>query len=196
MSQKNRAIIFITEGDTDAYFYEQVLTALDLKQRFIGRFKIINSKSVAKIQNKGFNKCREYIKDKKISTAYIFVCFDEDVFHRNQKPPLNYAQLKTRLKGLAGVELVEKIVATKQIEDWFLLDLEGICQYLNIKVKDVSGTGEERLKQLFKKANKVYVKGRNIENGKFIDSLDMDLVTSKMKAQLTIIEKIITSSLY
>jgi len=191
--EEKYAIIFIVEGDTEAHFYEHVLNIFELKQKFKGDFKIINSKGVSKIQNKGLNKCRDYIKTEKISTAYVFVCYDNDVFHRGQKPPLDYNKLKKELSEIKGIEWIGNIVAIEQIEDWFLLDLNGICTYLNIKAGKLIGTGEDKLKQLFKKAHKVYVKGENIDNGKFIKDLNKDLLTKNMQPQLKKIHGIIAS---
>jgi len=194
MKQAENALIFIVEGDTEEHFYDRVLSCLQIRQRFSGKCKIINAKSVSRIQNKGFSKCKNYIAENGLSNSYIFICYDSDVFRRGQKPPLDYIQLKKKLETLVGVQEVNKIVAVEQIEDWFLLDFAGICNYLGIIAKSIKGlTGEDKLKQLFKTASKVYVKGKNIDAGRFIDSLDINLLIGKIKPELVRIDKIITS---
>lgn len=86
--------------------------------------------------------------------------YDADVFEYSAKPPVNWNKLEKSLKELGAFE-VNHIKVKQMLEDWLLIDKEGICSYLKIKVpKDLKGrTGYEKIKKLFKTADKVYQKG-------------------------------------
>ena len=84
-------------------------------------------------------------------------------------------------------------IALITIEDWFLLDLDGICSYLGIsKPKKINGkTATEKLENLFKKTGKkIFQKRQNPDNGKFIDSLDFRKITSQLKPFLKQVDEI------
>ena len=82
-----------------------------------------------------------------------------------------------------GVKKVSHIKAEKCIEDIFLLDMQGICKYLNIKsVKNITGAnGVDKMKKLFLKGNRIYQKGYKCEG--FIKHLDIDYIL-KIKEEM------------
>lgn len=73
------------------------------------------------------------------------------------------------------------IKAEKCIEDIFLLDMQGICRYLNISpIKNITGiNGVEKMKKIFLKENRIYQKGYKCEG--FIKHLDIDYILKKKK---------------
>lgn len=73
------------------------------------------------------------------------------------------------------------IKAEKCIEDIFLLDMQGICRYLNISpIKNITGiNGVEKMKKIFLKGNRIYQKGYKCEG--FIKHLDIDYILKKKK---------------
>ncbi len=67
------------------------------------------------------------------------------------------------------------------IEDVFLTDMPSICNFLKLKEQQckLSGkNGYEKLTNLFKKANKRYLKGNTKD---FISHLDMQRILQKNK---------------
>ena len=84
----------------------------------------------------------------------------------------------------AGANKVIHIEAVHSIEDWFLYDLEGILRFLklNNKIKVSGNNGYDKLQRLYKKANKIYIKGMN-SNG-MVACLDLDKITKNIHGQL------------
>ena len=70
-----------------------------------------------------------------------------------------------------GAEKVVHIKAKHSIEDWFLLDKEGLFRYLRLPdiTRTCNGTGIKTIETLFKKGGKVYIKGRTQD---FVDNLN------------------------
>jgi hypothetical protein len=70
------------------------------------------------------------------------------------------------------------IYVKQSIEDWILIDLNGICTYLGVSQnqKLLSKNGIEKMEELFKKKNRPYVKGKGKQNEDMICSLDMGLI--------------------
>ena len=62
----------------------------------------------------------------------IIYSYDTDVFEFTQKPSINWKEVENKLYEL-GVNKIYHLSADKCIEDWFLLDLQGILNYLDIK---------------------------------------------------------------
>ena len=76
------------------------------------------------------------------------------------------------------------VKAVKSIEDWFLYDLENILAFLGLKkdTKITGGNGYEKLKMLYRKANKIYFKGMK-SNG-MISKLDIQTISVAVRTQL------------
>lgn len=72
------------------------------------------------------------------------------------------------------------IAAEEAIEDWFLFDIEGICNFLNLdkKYRNKSYKGIKDLEKLFDASNKTYVKGHTTK--KFIESLDVEKILTSI----------------
>ena len=66
------------------------------------------------------------------------------------------------------------------IEDWFIRDIQGICDFLKIKQpKKIKQEGLVVLKELFKKSNKIYQKGSYTH--KFLEKLDLAKIIASLK---------------
>jgi len=190
MSMKACSIVFIVEGSTEKYFFDLVLNNFNYKRNFPKiHFEIINIQGVGKFEARGVRKYECYLKKLKNKygqeiPSYVYLCYDHDVFVRNAKPPFDFNKIKKKLETYPNTKKVEKVIAYDQIEDWFLLDLAGICKYLGISKtnKKVNGrSGTEKMINLFKKAgNKTYQKRQNLDGGKFIDSMDFKKITSQL----------------
>lgn len=180
MSSRKKCIVIYTEGETECEFYDKLLDELKRINK-IDRFnvdKIIKQclKGITKFDKKLLKKFEYDIKTKYSDYEIIvFFCYDTDVFDFNAKPPVNWNDVDTKLKRLGAKEIYH-IKAEKCIEDIFLIDIAGICKYLNIsQVKRVNGqNGVEKMKNLFMRGNRIYQKGFSCEG--FINALDINLI--------------------
>ncbi len=138
-------------------------------------------KGISKFDKKLINKFRFDILPKYSDyDITIFLCYDTDVFEDCQKPVVNWQKVERELLN-CGVKKVSHIKAEKCIEDIFLLDMQGICRYLNISpIKNITGiNGVEKMKKIFLKGNRIYQKGYKCEG--FIKHLDIDYILKKKK---------------
>lgn len=125
----------------------------------------------------------------------VALCRDTDVFELSQNPPIKWNEVESAFKE-NGVKKVIHIAAKHSIEDWFLLDTDGIISFLRLPKKTkVSGrNGYDKLKKLFKQANKMYYKGMK-SNG-MIERLDIDKIVQLIHIQLQPLYKELGISYY
>lgn len=83
-----------------------------------------------------------------------------------------------------GVNRAFAIKARQSIEDWFLLDLEGVLRFLGLPahVRPTGTNGVEKLKNLFRRGKKEYYKGVRAKG--FIEQLDLDKIIRSEYQQL------------
>lgn len=174
----NKVIVLFVEGPTEIEFYKAVIKrAHDLMNvPFECTVEYADMKGIGNYKKdalRKFNKIKEKYKENK--EFYIFLCIDSDVFELSKKPPINKQEIHSELQS-AGAKSVSDIVARQSIEDWFLIDLQGVLSYLRLpsKTKRPKGRGQESLKKLFNSASKVYVKGGKTEG--FIKKLNIDKI--------------------
>lgn len=139
---------------------------------------------VGKFKNKAVNVFKKKIlKDNPDAEFTVLLCMDTDVFELSSKPPFDPKELKELLLGL-GAEKVEFIKAKKCIEDWFLIDMPGVLKYLKLpkSTKVTGNTGTKKLENLFKKGNKIYIKGKKSEG--FIKALDIEKIIKERSNEL------------
>ena len=182
MSNK-KLVCFYTEGETDEVFYDNLLKyfrTLTATKRFsVAYVKKQNIKGIGKLEGKLIRKFKSEIlpyKKNENCELIIFLCYDKDVFDFNRQPPIDRKKLEKSLIS-EGADKVIHIVADKSIEDIFLTDEETIIKVLKLKRKDfgnISGNGYERLKKLYKEANRIYYKGEKVED--FVEKLDMQKI--------------------
>ena len=162
-------------------FYRALISHLRVKNTvpFLCKFEYKNMRGIGNYKNSALRYLEEVKKKHPNDDIYAFLCYDTDVFEFSRKPPVDMKMVKKLLLE-NGAFKVEFIKAQRSIEDWFLLDYDGVIRYLRLPTKTAreTGNGQEVLKKLFKKASKVYIKGANIEG--FIDHLNM----AKIKKQI------------
>lgn len=108
----------------------------------------------------------------------VFLCYDSDAVDYTENPPFHYDVLSNSLKKNGATD-VYPLEAVTSIESWFLLDGSGQRQYLKLP-KTVSFSGcksQNDLCNLFKRANKVYIKGNGCKD--LIHCLDIWLILGK-----------------
>jgi hypothetical protein len=78
------------------------------------------------------------------------------------------------------------------MEDWLLDDLAGICAFLKLKKAPIplaGGTGYQKMQTLFKRANKIYLKGNSI--APMMASIDMSVIRQQRQSSLARLESIL-----
>lgn len=180
-----KIIAFFVEGPTEIEFYKTVVKyAHDrMKAPFNCSFEWIDMQGIGNYKNTAARKMARLKESHPNDDIYAMLCIDTDVFEFSKKPPIDKSDIKKRLKE-NGAKQVNYIEARSSIEDWFLDDLPGVCSFLNLPANTSrpSGNGQTALKQLFRNANKIYVKGGRTEN--FIAKLDIPKIISKHCEQL------------
>lgn len=180
-----KIIALFVEGPTEKEFYKAVVKTIhsQLDCAFDCEIQYIDMKGIGNYKRAALRKYNDL--QNKNSGAYIypFLCIDSDVFEFNKKPPFNKKEVIAELKK-AGAKSPKFIQAKQSIEDWFLYDIKGVFSYLKLgkNCKVPKGNGQKVLKELFRKANKLYVKGSKTEG--FIDKLNIGLIMSKCCKEL------------
>lgn len=171
----NTIVALFVEGPTEVEFYKAVISKVrsQMDTPFDCKIKYIDMKGIGNYKDTALRKFNSLKNESKGKDILVFLCIDSDVFEFSKKPPLNKEKLKKALCA-AGAKKVTYIIAKKSIEDWFLCDLPGVLDYLHLPsntTRPSSKSGQEDLKKLFSKANKIYVKGNKTEG--FIEKLDI-----------------------
>ncbi|MCK9255782.1 MAG: hypothetical protein GX793_06950 [Bacteroidales bacterium] len=191
MKDLSKLLVLFVEGDTEAEFYRLLINYYKEKSsKPFPEVKRINLKGIGRFEAKVVSKLKnDILKDKKYKDLEIivFCCYDTDVFELAKKPPTNWSKVR---KGVAelGIKSFYEIKSQKMIEDWFIKDLDGICDFLKIKKpKKVSQEGLKVLKGLFKTSNKIYQKGYYTH--KFLEKLDLSKIIKALKGVFDDLER-------
>lgn len=172
------------EGATEEVFYREVIKYIEEKKHKVitTNVEYRNVEGVFNIPRKAVNIFLKQIKrDYGPECEYsVALCFDTDVVEDENEPDINWTELKKNLKS-AGASKVLFLKAKHSIEDWFLIDLEGILIMLKLSTSTkVSGTsGYDTIKKTFRLANQEYKKGEKCQ--KLIDNLNMDKILEELK---------------
>lgn len=186
---QKRYIVLYVEGPTDEEFYKQLRDSIKKKipgKKFrVDGIDIVCIKGIAKFSTKLLAKFKmEALKKYSDGEIIVFLCYDNDVFEYGVHPPVDREKLKTDLYE-AGASKVKHLVAKRTIEDWIMLDEQGVLKYLrlNKKIKINGSNGLEKIKYLFKCANRVYQKGSTVDG--LVSSLDMNLICAKICSEIS-----------
>lgn len=175
--EKKTVLTIFVEGDTEVDFYKKMIASIREK---VGKgrcsIEIKNVKGVGNYQSKVCRIFENSVKKKYPDYKYVVVlCYDTDVFQYSRKPPVDWNAV-TKALSEKGADRIEQIRVEKSIEDWFLLDADGLKRFLGLSAKmGISAyKGQKGLVQLFQKANKSYIKGVKCKG--LVDALDMEKI--------------------
>ena len=175
-----RGIIVFVEGETEEEIYNifiRYIHSIANNGKFsTDKLLVRNLKGISNFRSKAIRVFSKEILPQNPNFEFdIFLCYDTDVFDFSQKPPVDWKEVEKDLKNL-GAKKVIHIKAKHSIEDWILNDFDGICRYLKISstTNNISGSGFKKLESLFKKSNKVYIKGSKAKG--FIESLSIQKI--------------------
>ncbi|MFB6454502.1 hypothetical protein ACE38W_04455 [Chitinophaga sp. Hz27] len=176
--QAKTIIVLFVEGDTEDAFYTELITFIKKKDKIIHApiVKIINLQGINKYSRKIPAKLQLEIFPKYPDGIFhVFCCYDTDAFEFAENPPVDWKKVEKSVKML-NIASFNQIPAKRMLEDWFLLCTEELCKFLKIKKPPkISGNdGNRKMQDLFRKANKIYIKGSYCE--KFISYLDMEKI--------------------
>lgn len=183
MISRKKCIVIYTEGDTEYEFYDYLLNTIkkiySLKKFSVDKISKKNLKGITKFDKKILKKFKNDMKT--IYKGYevvVFLCYDSDVFDYCAKPPVNWQNVEKELTKLGACK-IHHLKAEKCIEDIFLIDIEGICNFLKIdKIKKIKGNnGIEKIENLFSKGNRIYQKGFSCEG--FIKNLNLEKILKR-----------------
>lgn len=180
-----KVVALFVEGQTELEFYKAVVIEARalMGTQYECNVEYVNVKGIGNFKKDAVRHFDRLLRKYPGKEIYLYLCIDNDVFEFSKKPPFDKKALARELKQ-HGAKNVEYIIADKSIEDWFLLDLRGVLDYLKLPstTKIPKGTGQQALKTLFKRANRVYVKGGRTEG--FIDKLNIATILRKCCSSL------------
>lgn len=172
----NAGVALIMEGDTERYFYEEIIKKIcdDFSIDFTSKVdedtlevfyelckdnkllivKIKNAETITQI-TKQYLWMRHFCVDKYPSLCWdVFLCYDTDgssfqIFSKD-----DWGDLRNQINKLTTVNNLIDCAAQNDVEDLFLLDLEGIVNFLKIDVPlseiNLKGRkGKVKLKNLY-----------------------------------------------
>ncbi|MDD3457706.1 MULTISPECIES: hypothetical protein [Sphaerochaeta] len=205
-------VAFIFEGDTEQTFYEILISQFSgkhpeysysvsfddvvnevISESSCGSHSVIirmnSMKTITQVAHSADwfnNSCKK--KHPGIKWT-VFLCYDTDShladitkFYEG-----DWLTLRRKLKG-KNVEVID-LASRAMIEDLFLYDKEGICNYLEVPDQTIprEGNGKTTLKQFFRKFGKVYHEGERAAD--MIWGLDMDLIVASAEIQLHLVDE-------
>ena len=184
----NKCLVLFVEGDTEVEFY-RCLISYAREKRIDGKFgfniECKNVKGIGGFKNTALRKFIKEIRPKygKNCKFFVALCRDTDVFELAPKPPIDWKEVEKTFKA-NGVQNIIHIKAKRSIEDWFLFDVETIISFLHLpKSTKVSGkNGYDKIKKLFKQANKMYYKG--IRSNGMVEKLDIDKIVQNIYPEI------------
>lgn len=191
MASKKDSIVLFVEGETEKEFYEALMKFYfkNYSPKIKG-YKIFNVKGISRFETKVATKLKyDVVPHHDVSNIKVVCCYDSDVFELAQKPPTNWEIVKKKVNEL-GINSFSEVKAVRMIEDWFLKDLKGLCQYLKIEEpKRVEGKdGLGKIKTLFKKGKKPKIYQKGSYSHKFIPSLNLLTIRNSVKLDLSVVE--------
>lgn len=176
--EKEKVVVIFIEGETEVEFYKSLISIVRTHcgGRLSCSVETIDASGIGQYKDKVLRIFEKRIKrDYPRGEFYVALCYDQDVFEMGRNPPVNWQQVKRAFLE-SGAKEVCLIKAIHSIEDWFFCDTQGILRYLRLPTdtKLPGGSGYERLKALFKKGKKIYIKGKT--SGKFVQALNVEKI--------------------
>lgn len=179
----------ITEGPTDEEFYKKVLNTIKIvnngKRFGFDEIKFFCSSGIGNMHKKMLSKFKiEIVPNFEGYDKIVCFCYDKDVFNLNKSnPPINREQMFSDFLE-AGATKIIKIEADNMIEDFILMDIDGVKKFLKLPkaYKLPKKHGLALIEQMFKDKSKVYTKGYKVEG--LVANLDMKKILGQICYQM------------
>lgn len=192
-------IVLFVEGDTDKVFFEALLVYYRTTSTTpINSCEVCDLQGVSrystKVMGKLENEILPNVRKKGFVVKAVCCSYDTDVFEFAERPVVDWNKVKRNIKCL-GITHFCQIEVKSSIEDWLLADKEGISKFLKLKtIPPISGnSGNQKMMDFFRKAKRVYVKGRSVLE--FISFLDLSKIRSTFKEPLSEFEVLLNVTL-
>lgn len=182
----NTVVVIFCEGATEEEFYKSLVA--HIRKQWGGRLHCkIEYKNLEGIGNYK-SKLQNYFENN-ICVKYIgytikaALCYDTDVFQAYRIKPVDWQIIDKKLRQLGADEVIH-VRAEKSIEDWFLLDADGLRKYLGLpkKFKMIGYKGLTGLTKLFKAAGKEYEQGKRCKD--LIKALNLSTITEELGCEI------------
>lgn len=189
------AILFIYEGDTEFEFYKKIFEKYIPIRKI--KFEYYNLNGIYSIDNKVYKRILYVLTEKKeIEKLSVFVAYDRDGPRtKNSRFNLNKIRTSEKIKNEKRLLQITEIIATRDIESWFMKDIDGIYKFLKVpkskrskKYKYTESYNNKELSRLFHQNGKHYQKGSRVEG--FIDHLDIDKIYKATPELIEFVKKI------
>ena len=169
-------IALIMEGDTEKYFYEEILKRICIDNQ-INFEKVLDEEELSYFYELTYNEQTVIVKIKNTETItqitnqylwfknncsdkynninwYVALCYDTDGKSITAFSQFDWYSLKERICNLNNVKEIFDCAAQQDVEDLFLIDFKGILNFLNVTdnldVTDLKGRkGKIKLKNLY-----------------------------------------------
>lgn len=194
-------VVLFVEGETDEVFFKALIDYYrTISTSEMRPCKIYNLRGVTRYSSKLLaklkNDCLPDAKNKGYKIQTVCCTYDTDVFEVRNPLMVDWSALRKAVKRM-GIEEFIQLGIKSSIEDWLLCDQKSICRFL--KLKDVPKTlkgnnGNEKLNDLFGRANKVYQKGYQTKD--LVTSLDMGVLRNKNKVFLEPLERALNVTIF
>lgn len=185
--------LLLIEGDTEFYFYTRI------KTEYLGglRIQLKNLEGLFNINKKVIDAAETLRREHPDEIARLYCCVDRES-RCGRVPGFDLAVIHSELnqRDYRNILSVDSIVATQQIECWFMYDIDTIYKYLRIKQSHRNPKAfnppqkctYKDLEKLFKSTGKEYRKGNSAKN--FIGRLDIQKIIQNCAELRVGIEKI------
>ena len=122
----------------------------------------------------------------------VFLCYDTES-HNYDVTQFHEGDWEALRKDIANNKdtLIIDLAASADIEDIMLLDVDGVCRFLEIPTCEIpSGKkGKSKMKRLFIQSGKTYHEGERAKS--LIDALDKNVIINKSTIPFSKIEKFV-----
>lgn len=189
-------IVIFVEGDTDLIFFNGLLEYYKkTSNTVVYSCEVRNLKGVSRYTSKVKGKLKNEICPQAAKKGYevkaVCCSYDTDVFEFAERPVVDWDNVKKEVKSLGITNFCQVRVET-MIEDWILDDLKGLSNFLKLgeSVSKLTGNNAfEKIQSLFKRANKMYLKGISIKA--FVGNLDYSVIRKNRISALAELENLL-----
>ena len=198
--QKN-IIVICVEGDADELIFRRLLDYYQKEGwRCPGELKYHNANgfpSETEIRSK-LNQIQRIYSDKTLFFHTVLCEYDTDVFENGACRLPDWSKVRKSLeKDFPSVNFCQ-IEAKTSIEDWMLDDLDGLLKALNLpkSTRPKGRTGQDKVKDLFRKKNVVYDRHKGkLKIKPIIDKLNIGKIREARKKELGEFERMLGISI-
>lgn len=183
----SKYVIIFVEGETEEELYKNHIIP-EIRNKLPNKkleceVRVFNVRGVGGFKKDSLMKFKRIMQMNPNKEFIVVLCYDIDIFEFASVPPIDWNNVQSKMENF-GASKVIQVKARKSIEDWLLYDLEGICNWLRIKVpnKLTGNNGYDKIQKIFKKGNKIYIKGKKVSG--LLERLDLSKILEKANSEL------------